>query len=347
LILDDSVALQRTSARELERTVLFRIARGEYAVGSKLPSCEQLGRTLGVNKNTVSKVYRSLASSGYLTSRPGLGTVVLKRPGDAATEKLSGVLASLTEAIGRASIEGVSRHDLESLAIEAVRRHYDEQQVRVGYVDCSRLDARDLGKQLETALSAPVEPLVVGDIARDAAVVLGRFDLLAVNLAHLRVIERHLRQLGGSSRPAVVPVLSLPDPESLTRIARLQTGTRLLIVSDTEEVLHSLSGLARAFNPTAQVLGLLSRNANLAHAVGEADVIVVTRSARRRVAAISGNCETIDVAFKLDEASVLRLADRLAALSQKVHRGDRSRRTQRPRLDGISVERPKPSSRYG
>jgi hypothetical protein len=45
--------------------------------------------------------------------------------------------------------------------------------------------------------------------------------------------------------------------------------------------------------------------------------------------------------------AILRLADRPAALSQKVHRGDRSRRTQRPRLDGISVERPKPSSRHG
>lgn len=305
---------RRASVHEMERIILSRVARGEYPMGSRLPTCERLGLELGANKNTISKAYQALARQGYTLSRPGRGTFVAKRPSEAWDDhKATEVRKLLGDAILQARLSGVSADELEALALEAIRLHFKRANVRVGYVDCNRLDARELGRELEAALSSPVEPLVVGDLIADTLSHDGSFDLLAVNLAHLGAVERRLSRVRGN-RTAVVPIVALPDAETLTQVARLAAGTRLLVISDTEEVLHTLTGLARGVNPSAIVSGLLSSDPRLEDALAEADVALVTRTAHRRVTAVRREFPMIMASFKLDEQSVLELAERLATI---------------------------------
>ena len=311
----------RSTVRAIERVIIARIAAGEYPVGTRLPSCQQLGRELEANKNTVSKVYRLLANRGYTASKPGKGTIVLKRPQGGIGDREPAARAVLAEAVHHAALEGMSRDELERLAADVVRRHFDSSHVRVGYVDCTRSDARDLGRRLGSMLSMRIEPVVVTEIASNPAAAAARFDLLAVNLAHLALVERQLLQVHDARRPELVAVLSLPDPESLHRVARLPPGTRLLIVSDTEEILHALTGLARSFNPSVQVSGLLSANVSIDDAVRGADVVLTTRSAFQRVAAVGAKHETIEVGFKFDDTSIAHLSQRVGALSRSMAEG--------------------------
>ena len=213
---------------------------------------------------------------------------------------------------------GLSADEIEALALETIRLHARRAGIRVGYVDCNRSDARQLGRELEGALSVPVEPLVVEDIAARNAGGAGGFDLLGVNLAHVGAVERRLRRLGDSGRTAVVPIVALPDADTLTQVARLPGGTRLLAISDTEEVLHTLTGLARGVNPSADVSGVLSSDPGLAGALGGADTALVTRTAGRRVEAVARDVPIIVAEFRLDEQSVRQLDERLAAALHRI-----------------------------
>jgi DNA-binding transcriptional regulator YhcF (GntR family) len=119
----------RTTARELEKAILVRIAGGTYTPNSRLPTCEQLAAELGVNKNTVSKAYRTLAGRGYLRTTAGRGTFVLKRPGrsrqDAsfAVDELSSLLALVVQ---EAKLAGLGRDQFQAVVDQITARYYYE-----------------------------------------------------------------------------------------------------------------------------------------------------------------------------------------------------------------------------
>lgn len=213
----------------------------------------------------------------------------------------------------QASLSGISADELEVLALEAIRLHIRRTNVRVGYVDCNRRDARELGRQLEVALSYPVERLVMEDLIA-AALMPGRgFDLLAVSLPHLGAVERRLSRAPGN-RTAVIALMALPDAETLIKVARLAPETRLLVVSDTEEILHTLTGLARGVNSSVEVSGLLSSDPLLEDALAATDVVLTTRTAHRHAASVLVGRPVLVASLKLDEESVAAVAARLATI---------------------------------
>jgi DNA-binding transcriptional regulator YhcF (GntR family) len=306
---------RRASIRDIEQIIVSRIARGEYARGSRLPTCERLGMELGANKNTVSKAYQALALKGYTVSTPGRGTFVGKRPTQALGDDRSAEVTKLLgDAIAQARLFGLSADELEALAVKTIRQQFDRTGVRVGYVDCNRLDSRKLARELSVALLTQVEPLIVTDVPTAPGAAGDGYDLLAVHVAHIRAVERRLRRAGGIGSTAVVPVVALPGSESLTQVARLPEGTRLLVISDTEEVLHALFGLSRSVNPSSHVSALLSSSSHVEDALAGADAVLVTRTAQRRLGSALAGSNTIVASFRIEEQSVVLLAERLAAI---------------------------------
>ena len=53
------------------------VQAGDLADGDKLPSIRELSAQLGINPNTVAKVYRELELTGIIESRAGSGSFVL------------------------------------------------------------------------------------------------------------------------------------------------------------------------------------------------------------------------------------------------------------------------------
>jgi DNA-binding transcriptional regulator YhcF (GntR family) len=117
-----------TTAHELERAILVRIAGGIYTPNSRLPTCQQLAAELGVSKNTVSKAYRTLAGRGYLHTSAGRGTFVLKRPGRSAPDA-SGAVAELSSLLAlvvqEAKLAGLGRAQFQQVVEQMTACYYD------------------------------------------------------------------------------------------------------------------------------------------------------------------------------------------------------------------------------
>ena len=307
-----------STARAVERSILGRIASGHYAVGRRLPTCEQLGRELGANKNTVSKAYQTLGRRGYVLSRPGRGTFVLKRPRQVeavhARAEAANLIAYAVEQAAKAGIEG---DQFYSLVREVVDRAARTQRIRVGFVDCNRLDAVQLGRDLEAAVGTPVEPLMLDEALADGGHMAARYDILGVSPSHLSSLEAGLRRLAEGARPEIVPILSMPDPESIVQVARLRPGTRLGVVTDMPDTLHSLVNMARAFNSSVQITATTSDNEPaLLDLLAGVDVILVTATADQHIARFKPSVPAIPVSFRIDEHSAETLAGRIAELGR-------------------------------
>jgi DNA-binding transcriptional regulator YhcF (GntR family) len=304
-----------TTAHDVARAVLFRIANGTYAPDNRLPTCEQFAAELGVNKNTVSKAYRVLAGRGYLRTSAGRGTFVLKQPRPAdSTSALHDVASQLALVVQEAKLAGVDREQFTTLVSQTVGRYYDRSSVRVGFIECNHLDATVLSRDLQVALAHPVEPLMIGDVTADPERYMHEYDILTVNLSHLVTVEARLREAGRVGGAEIVALLLPPDPESLTQVARLRAGTRLGLVCDLAGTLQSLRGMVAAYNPGVVTRGALTDDEHaLREVLRDSDVILVTPSAHAYLVAYQPHMPLISVTFQVDERSIQQLAERLQA----------------------------------
>ncbi len=65
---------------QMVSAVIAAIDAGQLDIGDKLPSIRSLAAELGINPNTVARVYRELELRGFVESRSGSGSFV--RPVD-------------------------------------------------------------------------------------------------------------------------------------------------------------------------------------------------------------------------------------------------------------------------
>ncbi len=114
--------------RQIEEGLLHAIGRGEFAVGSPVPSVRDLARQLRVNPNTVVKVYQHLADQGVVEVRRGEGTFVAGLPPALARRERESSLRTAAELfVARARREGSSPTDIthaveQALAADAKER---------------------------------------------------------------------------------------------------------------------------------------------------------------------------------------------------------------------------------
>jgi DNA-binding transcriptional regulator YhcF (GntR family) len=312
-------ARRPTSWLDVEKAILLRIVSGVYTPEEQLPSCEQLAAEVGANKNTVSKAYRSLAERGYLRTRAGSGTFVARRPGPAdpaadPERAIADIANLLVLVVQEAKMAGLQRQQFVTLCDETIARFYDPVRPRVGFIDCNRLDTTTLSRDLQVALSHPVEPLLIEDVIAHPEQYMSSFHILATNLSHLAAVEQVLRTAVPTGGAEIIGMLVPTDPESLTQVARLRPGTRLGVVCDLDATLQALGGLVRGYNPGIQVSECLSDDdAALGRMLEAVDVLLVTPSASARVRSLEPRVPLIEVSFKPDERSVQQLGVLIAA----------------------------------
>jgi len=99
---------------QLERAIRLGIATGRLQPDAQLPTVRQLAVDLGINANTVAKVYRDLERAGVLETRRGIGTFIKKPQPDvmpaAERKRLLGVLAD--RFVAEAAMQGFSADEL-------------------------------------------------------------------------------------------------------------------------------------------------------------------------------------------------------------------------------------------
>jgi DNA-binding transcriptional regulator YhcF (GntR family) len=324
-------AARTTSWAEIERLILTRISKGVYKTGTQIPTCAQLAAEYGAHKNTVNKAYRSLMRRGYVSMRAGIGTFVTRKPARVDTSRAVGeVRELLVLAVQEAKLAGLDAAQLTKLTQEIVAAGFNRSLPRVGFVECNRLDATTLSRDLQSALKHPVQPLLIEDVLAEPSQHLRDYELLIVNLSHLAALEQGLRP---SLRRGEAEIFGLHvpiDPDSLTQVARLRSGTRLGLVCDLEPTLHSLTGTVLGLNPALQITGGLAGDTTALHAVlSGSDVLLVTPSAASRIDLARFNGAVIAVAFQPSERAISELNERIANL-REVQDGGRSGRAASP-----------------
>ena len=99
---------------QLRNRLIYLISSGQYVKGDKLPTVREMAVKLGINYNTVSKVYQDIERDGYIKSQRGKGTFVhdgyLENPGSATDE----VDSLVDEFISQCREMGVPRSDILS-----------------------------------------------------------------------------------------------------------------------------------------------------------------------------------------------------------------------------------------
>lgn len=108
---------------QLRNRLIYLITSGRYQTGDKLPTVREMAVDLGINYNTVSKVYQDIERDGYIVSKRGRGTFVhdkyksVEETADNAVESLADVFIQQCRELGvpRAEIVGLVERRLEAL----------------------------------------------------------------------------------------------------------------------------------------------------------------------------------------------------------------------------------------
>ena len=103
---------------QIRQRLVYLITSGKFERGARLPSVRELSVQLGVNYNTVNKVYQDLERDGYIYTQRGRGTYVSDLKGVKLTAVDEDVEALAIDFIQEALTKGMSSEDIHDLVSE-------------------------------------------------------------------------------------------------------------------------------------------------------------------------------------------------------------------------------------
>ena len=112
---------------QIRKRLVYLISAGKFERGEKLPSVRELSVELGVNYNTVNKVYQDLERDGYIYTQRGRGTFVTDLKGVKLSVVDEDVEALAVDFVQQALTRGMSSEDIHDLV--------SEQLILLGGVD--------------------------------------------------------------------------------------------------------------------------------------------------------------------------------------------------------------------
>ena len=128
---------------KIRQRIIYLIESGFYKPGDKLPTVRALAADIHVNMNTISRVYLSLASDGYIESTRGRGAFVKEPPrGDGAcvASDVSGVVDEFIESCRSM---GLSLDDIQGYVTRRISQlKFEEGAKNEGGRGVIRIDPR-------------------------------------------------------------------------------------------------------------------------------------------------------------------------------------------------------------
>lgn len=99
---------------------MFLITSGKYERGERLPSVRELSVQLGVNYNTINKVYQDLERDGYIFTKRGRGTYVSDLKDVDLSAVGQDVEALAIDFVQQALAKGLTSEDIHDLVSEQI-----------------------------------------------------------------------------------------------------------------------------------------------------------------------------------------------------------------------------------
>ena len=105
---------------QIRKRLVYLIRSGKLDENERLPSVRELSVQLGVNYNTINKVYQDLERDGFIFTRRGKGSYVAERTAYEALDIDDEVEALATDLVGRAFEKGMEADVLVDLVREKI-----------------------------------------------------------------------------------------------------------------------------------------------------------------------------------------------------------------------------------
>lgn len=105
---------------QIRKRLVYLIRSGKLDENERLPSVRELSVQLGVNYNTINKVYQDLERDAFIFTRRGKGSYVAERTAYEALDIDDEVEALATDLVGRAFEKGMEADDLVDLVREKI-----------------------------------------------------------------------------------------------------------------------------------------------------------------------------------------------------------------------------------
>jgi DNA-binding transcriptional regulator YhcF (GntR family) len=304
--------------RVVKKYIEEQIATGVYPPGSWLPSVRVLAADLGINRNTASKVYQSLASDGYLRSVRGKGVQVVAVPNEVPAP---GTLFenSIQNIVRDAYLAGLPAQTVIERFLRAVREKYESRLIRVAFIECTDWDTRVISEDLSRHLGLPVAAITLGDFQRAPEVVAG-CDLVATTFFHLQEVSEGWPTAG----PELVGISHVVSHASLLEISRLPRRSRILIVGPNERTLQIVERIVSSYVTGLLEVHTLGDEAELRRKVEEADAIINASEAQDAITSLARGKPVIRIAFHIEDQSLeyLRQAVRSVLVASIYARSD-------------------------
>lgn len=300
---------------QLRQALVHQMAMGVYPPGSKLPSVRQLAENLGINRNTVSKVYQQLAREKLVRAVPGKGVFVVATRVRVVEENSvrEQVVQSVAAVSRQARLYGLDRSELLDLILQAVERVYQRQTVSLAFVECNIHDTKELARDLQFYLNLEVHPLLLADVATHGSSHARGFDLICTTFYHLT----ELRQLIPDLADRIVALQVTPRPEVLLQLARYGAEHRLGLVVSNQRTLDSLITVVHTASDAAVEAAFTSDEQAVKGLGQRADAIIDTLGSHAAAVRLIPHKPKITVTYHADNQSLEYLRHRILQCLQQ------------------------------
>ncbi|WP_371380836.1 GntR family transcriptional regulator [Sporomusa aerivorans] len=309
---------------QVKAYILDKIKTGCYKTGDKLPTERQLSEDLGISRNTVSAAYKELLLEGVLEARQGRGTFVREQTtditagADVAGSRLERALRVIDAAMAQVVELGFTVEQFASItAIRAKERELSTRQLRVAVVDCTLEYVERFISQLAQTAQARFEPVVLTDLMTGVVKTefLAACDLVVTTVEHQSSVAEIL---GNHSK--LLAVSTVPNLEAVIKLARLQSGSEVVVVAKTQAFVEALERLLRKIgcNGIRLIPCIGVEREPIRHCIADCKVIVTAEAAQHIVRQVAVETqEIIAFYYEIDQGSLQQVINRLVAESDK------------------------------
>ena len=112
---------------QLVQQVKQALRLGFLQPGDQLPTVREVVSHLAINPNTVFKAYRQLEMERLVSSRPGLGTFILRGLTDSSLASHEALRARLVAWLREATAAGLDEESIQALFVDALRHTHEEK----------------------------------------------------------------------------------------------------------------------------------------------------------------------------------------------------------------------------
>jgi len=265
---------------QLYGLITYRLAYGDIADGTKLPSVRQLAADIGIAPMTVAQVYKRLRDNGLVEMRQGRGAFAIcdpqaRQPGNNPLDALRADISALVE---KADDLGISTLSLISMINAHARMPRGGDGLNIIFVCIFEGPGRDYVEQLRPVLTSEdsvrlitLESLASSDVLRQAC---RKADLVLTFVNREAEVRSHIKS------DNILALRFIPSEQTRQNLARLDPRTKVAAITHFQEYIAIMRPSVREFAPHVSDIRVTWSSApDLDETIGQCNAVIFASGA--------------------------------------------------------------------